>query len=307
MSSMMLLASVVTIVTYVLLVVLEAGRVTRPTTSLFELRRRKAAGDTRAADTLKREELRALMGALGTPLKGLLAVTYLLAVIYLLGMPKGVAVVIVSVVLHARIIHLSAVRTLASKLYVRSEPRLARFVAKYEAVFRFMTGKTPLSRWAAPLGSHEELAHLLEVSHIFSDEDKKLLQKVLRFSDLTVGDIMTKQSDVVAVSPSTLLGPLVLDDLHKTKHEIFPVKKGDAVVGLLDIRDHVALRRKESVYVRDVMLGGVVHIAKTEPLDEALKVLMAAKQPYLIVTDSDERVVGLLGLGDVIRALTGWR
>src|SRR5690606_28322000 len=150
-------------------------------------------------------------------------------------------------------------------------------------------GKTSLHQPTVPLGSREELAHLLEVSPIFSDEDKTVLESVLRFNDQTVADCMTKKADLVTVKPGELLGPLVLDDLHKTKHEIFPVEDKGDIIGMLDIRDHVALKRKESVFARDVMHTGVVYIAETEPLDEALKVLMAAKQPYLIVTNDDEQ------------------
>lgn len=304
---MVLLISVIAVVLYLLLVLIEAGQAAHTTTSLFELRRRRKAGDRKAVDVLRREELLAQVGMLRTPLRGVLLLCLVVALFYLLGQPRGIAVAVLIIFVYGRIAHIGVVRKLANRLYARSEAKLLHFWVKYEKVFRGIAGKASLSQPTAPLSSREELAHLLAVSPIFSDEDKKLLESVLRFDDLTVNDVMTKKSAMVTVKPDELLGPLVLDDLHKTKHEIFPVENKGDIVGMLDIRDHVALKRKESVYTRDVMYAGVVRIAETEPLDEALRVLMAAKQPYLIVIDDDGQVTGMLGLSDLIRTLTGWK
>lgn len=304
--NMTVVLSILGVIAFTVLLLLEAGQPARTTVSLFELRRRKAAKDQKASDILRREELLAQASALKTPLRALLLIGLALLLVYLLGWGKGMAVAVAVGLLYGRIARLTAVRRLASRLHKRREDSLLAFMAQHEGVLRLVAGKASLSQPTAPLGSREELAHLLEVSHIFSSEDRKLLESTLGFGDLTVKDSMVKKSSIITVRPDELLGPLVLDDLHRTKHEIFPVEKDEAIVGMLDIRDHMALRRKESVYVRDVMHNGVVHIAQSEPLDEALRVLVAAKQPYLIVTDDEQRMVGLLGLGDVIRALTGW-
>lgn len=303
---MLVVASVVAVVLYLLLILIEAGQVSRSTISLFELRRRKAARDGKAAETIRREELRGQASLLKSPLQGVLIVGLTLLVLWMLDPPMSVAVIVLGAIAYGRIARFGTMQKLASRFFARNETRVLSYIKKYESLFRLVSGKASLSRPTIPLGSREELAHLLNVSPIFSDEDTKLLESMLRFGDKMVGDIMTKKSAMVTIKPSELLGPLVLDDLHKTKHEIFPVENNGEIVGMLDIRDHMALKRKESVYARDVMHVGVVHIAETEPLDEALKVFVAAKQPYLIVVNDDEQVVGMLGLGDVVRALTGW-
>lgn len=303
---MVVFASVFAAVMIIFLVLLEAARPTRTATSLYELRRLKAAKDAKAISVLRREELLAQAGVLKSPLQGLLLVGASLLLVYSFGWNKGAIAAALAVLLYGRFARTGSMRKLANRLYSNREDALLGFVEKHESKLRLLGGKASLSQKVTPLSSPEELLHLLEVSHIFSDEDKKMLVGVLRFGDQTVDDIMTKKAAMVTVKPGDLLGPLVLDDLHKTNHEIFPVEKNNEIIGLLDIRDHVALRRKESVYVRDVMHSGVVRINQSEPLDEALRVLVAAKQPYIVVIDDDTRTVGLLGLGDVIRALTGW-
>lgn len=298
--------SVLGAVAFVVLVLVEAGHASGAKVSLFELRRRRAARDKKAEEALRREELLLQAGTLKAPLTGLLLVGLAATLVYLLGWGKGIGASVAVALLYGRIAGLGVVKKLAGRLYRKYDARVLGFVARHEKKLRFLFGRKPLSQSAMPLGSREELVHLMESSSIFSDEDKKLLESALSFNDKTVRDIMIPKNKVVTMKPGELLGPLVLDDLHKTKHEIFPVEEKGEIIGLLDIRDHTALRRRESVYVRDVMGVGVVRISQSEPLDEALRVLVAAKQPYLIVVGEDERFSGLLGLGDVIRSLTGW-
>lgn len=303
---MTVVLSVVGVLLFILLVFVDSARPSRTTMSLFELRRRRSEKDSRASETLRREELLAQAEMLKLPLRALLIIGLALVLVHLLGWRDGVVSSLIIGLLYGRIASFKLVRRLSNKLYAGREASLLALVARHESKLRLLAGKGSLGRSSSPLSSKEELEHLLAVSSIFSDEDKKLLESAMHFNDKNVSDIMIKMKNIVTVKPSELLGPLVLDDLHKTKHEIFPVKKGDEIIGMLDIRDHIALKHKELVRVDDVMHAAVVRVDQSEPLDEALRVLVAAKQPYLIVVDDEGQAVGMLGLGDVVRALTGW-
>src|SRR5690606_7905675 len=113
------------------------------------------------------------------------------------------------------------------------------------------------------------------------------------------------RNKVVTVDDSELLGPLVLDDLHKTGHTIFPVVKGEAVVGLLDSSDHADLHTKESVHVRSVMHTDIVEVGEDTRLDAALRTLLATKEQLLIVVGDTAQMAGIVSLKDVVRALIG--
>lgn len=291
----------------VMLVVVTAARPTHTTLSLFELRRRQELKDRKASETLHREELLAQLSTLTAPLKALLLVAIALLFVYVLGWNKGTAAALAAGLLYERVARLKLVRKMSSALYVRYEGKLLGIADKYEGILRLAGGKTPLKEKRLVLESPEELAHIVESSHIFSDEDRQLLKNALRFKRQLVKDIMTPWDVVVTVKYTELLGPLVLDDLHKTGHTIFPVVNAHDIIGLLDSGDHVALRSKESVHVRDVMHTDVARVNQAATLDEALRALIAAKQQLLIVMDDDEKTVGLLSLGDVIQTLTGWK
>lgn len=289
----------------VALILVAAVRPTHTTLSMFELRRRQKLRDKAAEEILAREEALAQLTLLNVPLRALLIVAIALLSVYAFGWSKGSVVALTIALLYGRIAQFSFLRTLAGKLYKPREQKLLSAIAKYETFFRFLSGKVP--RNAAPLvSSPEEVAHIIESSQIFSSEDTKLLKNALAFRHQQVKDIMVPKKSIVTVQYTDLLGPLVLDDLHKTGHTIFPVVKGDNIVGLLDSSDFVALKNKESVHVRDVMHQDIARVNHTATLDSALRTLMDQRQQLLIVTDDTKSTVGLVSLSDIVRTLTGW-
>ena len=49
----------------------------------------------------------------------------------------------------------------------------------------------------------------------------------LSFDNEKVSSVMTPRNEIKTIKKSEILGPLVLDDLHKTGHSRFPVIDGD--------------------------------------------------------------------------------
>lgn len=292
---------------FVLLVLLTGAKAPHSPVSLFELRRRQKIRDKTAEEALRREELLAQLSTLKAPLSALLLVALSGLLIYLLGLTSGLLASLFIGLIYARIAHLSPVRKLAAKLAKKSEKKLLALTAKHERKIRLIGGRAALRSKSAPLSSREELVHLLDTSPLFSEEDKRLLSSALGFKNRTVKEIMTPMKVVTTVAHTELLGPLVLHDLHKTGHTIFPVARGKEIVGLLDSSDHTMLRTKESVHVRDVMHTELTHIDQDTTLDEALKTFTATKQPLLIITGDTGEAVGIVSLGDTVRALTGWK
>lgn len=301
--------SVFLFLTAVLLVLLliftKAVRLASADESLFELRRRQRIRDGRAADTLRMQSLRTQGAVLTGPLQAVLMVLLTALFVYLLGWAWGLITSLLIGLFYGRIAELAFVRKTANKLYKQYEPALLGVVSKYKKTIQFIGGKRLLEERVHPIGSREELAHLLEQSPVFTEEDTALLKNTFRFKERTVEELMTPKEKIVTVDDSELLGPLVLDDLHKTGHTIFPVVKGGAVVGLLDSSDHVDLHTKESVHVRSVMHTDVAKGNEAMTLDEALRALLASKEQLLIVLDDSDQMTGILSLKDVVRALTG--
>lgn len=297
--------SIIGVSLFTWLVLLTSMRVAHSQVSVFELRRRKKLGDKKAEASLRREELLMQLGFLVPPLSALTLIALVVVLVYLLGRSGGLGAALVAGLLYGRLASLPLVRRLAGTIARRSEPRALRLAEKYETIFRLLGGRVILQDKTPPLGSVEELMRTLESSPLFSEDDKRLLTGALRFKNRTVKEIMTPRSKVVTVPYTELLGPLVLDDLHKTGHVLFPVAHDNEIVGLLDSSDHVALRTKESVHVRDVMYRDLARIDQDARLDEALEMLTPLRRPLLLVDDADGQTVGIINLGDVVQALIG--
>lgn len=304
MNSLMLVGVIACIV---LLVIIQAVHVPRSRYSDFELRRRQKTGDPQAVFGLKRQAARGTIIGLQQILTWLVLIVLAVLLYVSYGVVGAIAYGLLSIVLVGLVSIRGPARRIAQKVYRRIELVVVEFCLRHQKILSFVVppldGSAPLS----PIDSRQELRHVIDgAKNIISSEEHETMLRSLDFYGHTVAEIMVPREDMMTIGTSELLGPLVLSDLHKTGHTIFPVENNGDIVGMLNISDHAALRSKESVIVRDVMHNDVIKIDQAETLDEALKLLIAVKQPYLIVTDEDA-VVGLIGLGDVVRTLTGWK
>jgi len=122
---------------------------------------------------------------------------------------------------------------------------------------------------------------------------------------------MTPKEDMFTIGKHEILGPLVLDDLHRSGHESFPVLNGggaDDIVGILRLRDVQTLdtTRRHTAKVETAMDPDVRSIDSEESLSTALNLLLNSQHHMLIVTDGRE-TVGLVTLSDIIKTLFGKR
>jgi CBS domain containing-hemolysin-like protein len=103
------------------------------------------------------------------------------------------------------------------------------------------------------------------------------------------------------------LGPLTLNDLHKTGHSRLPVINGDIdhVVGILNLKGLLALDIKRSTTAEKAMDPKVYYIRADQVLQHALAAFLRTKHQLFIVVNEYRETVGLLTLEDAIEALIG--
>jgi len=119
---------------------------------------------------------------------------------------------------------------------------------------------------------------------------------------------MTPIADVKTIKRTEILGPLVLDDLHKSGHSKFPVVDENAnIVGILTVRDVLTIdtTRKHTSMVETAMSKKLFYVHKDQPLSAALGAFMNTHSHMLIVIDTNEEVVGILSLHDTLEVLIG--
>jgi putative hemolysin len=293
----------------ILLVAIGAVSVTPPAFSMFELMRRQRSGEKEVDILLKRSKYFADLLSLQRISESVLLVISVVLLVYLCGWFVGVLLGILIALEHGALSRTPFIRTYAQKIYVKYEDTLLTLVEKYPkvfSVFRTLTTKIP----ETTLSSRDELLHLISESHnILSYEEKQLIKNGLSFDERVVKEVMTPRSVMDVIKKHEMLGPLVLDDLHKTGHNRFPVIDGDLdhVVGILHLRDVLTLdtRRKHTSKVDTAMESRVLYIREDQSLTHALSAFLKTHHHLFIVVNEYRETVGLLSLEDVVETLLG--
>lgn len=300
---------IITIVVFLLLLVIAGIRPPRTRLSVFELERRSKCGDEVAKGTLRREQLLSDVLSLQSVLMALLLLATILLCLATFGWLVGVLIATLVALEYGAIARLSIIQRQAQKLYEQIEPHLLGGIKQHPYILgllRNVPRETPaMSR---RIDSREELQHLIDqAGAILSPDEKKLIVHGLSFSQQLVSSVMTPRQVIASIKKSEFLGPLTLDELHRTGHSHLPVIAGDLdhVIGTLHLQSLLALDIKRSVTAEKAMEPHVFYIRADQTLQHALAAFLRTHHHLLIVVNESRETVGLLTLEDVIEALLG--
>jgi CBS domain containing-hemolysin-like protein len=306
-----ILQIIATVGVSVLLLLIIAMHPPRSSMSMFELRRRAKEGEKRAQAELRREKLIGDVVSLRRVSITLLTIVMTILSITLFGWILGTLVVMfIALEEYGFVSRTRWFYRLAQRLYARVEPSLLRLVEQYPHVFAVIRTR----REAHPDGhieSQEQLLHLVDgAEDALTSDEKRLIRHSLSFSHKLVSSVMIPAGAIDKIANTELLGPLVLDDLHQTGHSRFPVinKDIDHVVGILYIRDLLTINgSKRTITAEKAMDPHVYYIREDQTLDHALAAFLQTHHHLFIVVNEEHETVGLITLGDILKALFGRR
>lgn len=305
---MMVFMVVVCVVVFALLVAVAAVRPQRSRLSGFELERRNANGDKQAAAVLSREALLLDILSLQRVLAALLLVSLVALLGATFGWVVGITLSVIVALEYGAVARGAFVQKRAQRLYEKYEEILLGFIAKHPRFFGLIRSGGQTSGLSKTLDSREELEHLVAQSGaLLSHDEKKLIHHSMRFNDRMVNEVMTPRGVIDTIEKRELLGPLTLDELHKTGHSRFPVIDVDVdhVIGVLHIQDLFTLDAKRSVTAEKAMEPRVFYIREDQSLTRALAAFLRTRHHLFVVVNEYRETVGLLSLEDVIEALLG--
>jgi CBS domain containing-hemolysin-like protein len=294
----------------IVLVLALGARPVHTTISRFELERRSKEGDKQARKLLERENLLRDIYSVQRVLSAVLLVV--VSIIGLMAYHWAIAVIVALIVaLEAPVVsQWSFVQRRSQKLYDRAEAPLLIFIKKFPGVVRLIRATSPPVE-EITLNSKEELQHLVEKSEkVFTDDERKAILSSLAFSKKLVRDIMIPTSSMEVINDNEILGPLVLDDLHKKGHSRIPViqKDLDHIIGILYVQNLLTIdgsKNPDKVTARVAMDKKVYYINENQTLDQALSAFSKTQHNLLIVVDKSRKTVGLITLEDITKALLG--
>ena len=156
--------------------------------------------------------------------------------------------------------------------------------------------------------SHEELIAILgsaEDNQVISAESRIMLERVIRMSNRTVGDVMVAapRMDTINIdAPFDELLHLIID----TAHSRFPVFEDEKenIIGILMAKDLLKLQRAPELNVR-TLLRPAVFVPESKGLNELLRAFRVNRNHLAIVVDEFGRTAGLITIEDVLEEIVG--
>ena len=155
----------------------------------------------------------------------------------------------------------------------------------------------------------EDLLALIEQLQLqhdsrLSDEELEIARRALSFEDFTVGDVFTPRKLIKIVKPDDTVGPVLIDELHKTKQSYALVREktkspfeGTIAIKQLDI--------SSKGKVRDLMNPTVYYLHENDKLSQALHAFFVTNQSVFVVVNNFEEYVGIISIENVLKQLLG--
>lgn len=158
----------------------------------------------------------------------------------------------------------------------------------------------------------EDLLELLntqnqQIDNRIAEQDLRIAFGALTFGDKLVREVMVPRREIKIVAASDSIGPLLMDELHKSGFSRFPVvsaptkEANPKLIGTLYFKDLVD--HQSGGKVRDVMKKSVSYIQETQNLRDALNICLNSQHQLLVVVNNFEELAGVISLEDVLEQI----
>jgi putative hemolysin len=181
-------------------------------------------------------------------------------------------------------------------------PVVTAFDAANEAIRRLVGGARDIER---PYVTREDIAALVDAAEregVVDAEEREFIDRVFRFDDVTVRQVMVPRADVVAVDETATVATAV-DRAAAERVSRLPVRRdGEHVVGYVDLRDLVDADPDAPV---SAFLLPVVHAYEGRDAADLLAELQERRVELAVVFDEFGALEGLVTVEDIIEELVG--
>lgn len=163
-----------------------------------------------------------------------------------------------------------------------------------------------LSRHNLNLISMDELSHALDLSEEQQEEDKEMLEGIIKFGNIQVSDIMTSRVDMVNVDIKLNFKQL-LELITKSGYSRLPVYSGnrDNIKGILFSKDLLPHLDKPAAFRWQSLIRQAYYVPETKKIDDLLSEFQENRVHLALVVDEYGGTSGLITLEDIIEEIVG--
>lgn len=150
--------------------------------------------------------------------------------------------------------------------------------------------------------------HVGEEEGIIEQEEGKMIQSIIRFSDRTVVEVMTPRPKIVAVEANATIEQ-VRDRMIESKYSRLPVYREqiDNIEGVIYVRDLLKFWADGETggTALDIARRQLYEVPESKPIDDLLREMQKAKAQMAVVIDEYGGLAGLVTLEDLIEEIVG--
>ena len=154
--------------------------------------------------------------------------------------------------------------------------------------------------------SVDELSHALELTSKQSDEDKEILEGIIKFGNISVEKIMTPRIDMVDIDIKIPFGKVV-EKILEAGYSRVPVYLGskDNIRGILYIKDLLAHLDKGDNFRWQTLIRRAYFVPETKKIDDLLSDFQRQKIHIAVVVDEFVGTSGIVTMEDVMEEIFG--
>lgn len=116
---------------------------------------------------------------------------------------------------------------------------------------------------------------------------------------IIVGELMQPIEEVLLVNESENVGPILVDELHKTKRKVFLVRGSEGeIVGTVSLDELVELT--DGGKVKSIVKNGAVKVRERDNILVAIEKFAEKPVGIYEVVDDNNKTIGVLYLEDVL-------
>lgn len=159
------------------------------------------------------------------------------------------------------------------------------------------------------LVTEEDIKRMVELGKdegLFKENEVKIIDRIFKFDDLKVKDIMLPAVDIDFID-SESKKESIIDFIISTKHSRIPVFKNnqDNIIGILYVKDLFEKIYKNEEWDIETIIRPAVFIPEVKMINQLLRQFQIEKVHIGIVVDEFGSVAGLITIEDILEELVG--
>lgn len=157
--------------------------------------------------------------------------------------------------------------------------------------------------------TEEEIKTFIDVGEeegVLQKNEKNLMRKVFKFTDLEAKDIMTPRKNIVAISEDSKYN-FIIELSERCRLSRFPVyrKDIDDIVGILYLKDLLFYKQNEAEFDVKKVMRNPLFILETKKMSSIQQMLRENHQSMAVVIDEYSGTYGVLTSEDISREIFG--